>query len=68
YDAPKCHPNTRLGVLDEIMDWLKDIQNDSPRTMWMRGAAGAGKSAIARTIAQMCEDAGRLSSSFFFSR
>ncbi|KAF8959717.1 hypothetical protein BDZ97DRAFT_1644235, partial [Flammula alnicola] len=67
YDAPKCHPNTRLAVLDEIMDWLNDT-NDPHRTMWMRGAAGAGKSAIARTIAQMYEEQGRLSSSFFFSR
>ncbi|KAF8959727.1 hypothetical protein BDZ97DRAFT_1922701 [Flammula alnicola] len=67
YDAPKCHPNTRVAILDEIMAWLDDT-NDSRRAMWMRGAAGAGKSAIARTIAQMCEKQGRLSASFFFSR
>ncbi|KAF8953783.1 hypothetical protein BDZ97DRAFT_1602656, partial [Flammula alnicola] len=67
YDAPKCHPNTRLAILKEIMDWLND--SDEPRhVMWMRGAAGAGKSAIARTIAQMCAERGRLSSSFFFLR
>ncbi|KAF8957412.1 hypothetical protein BDZ97DRAFT_1924663 [Flammula alnicola] len=67
YDAPKCHPNTRLAVLKEILDWLNDT--DEPhRAMWMRGAAGAGKSAIARTISQMCDEQGRLSSSFFFSR
>ncbi|KAF8951068.1 hypothetical protein BDZ97DRAFT_1603703, partial [Flammula alnicola] len=67
YDAPKCHPNTRVAILDEIMAWLDDT-NDTRRAMWMRGAAGAGKSAIARTIAQMCDEQGRLSSSFFFSR
>ncbi|KAF8957404.1 hypothetical protein BDZ97DRAFT_2079214 [Flammula alnicola] len=67
YDAPKCHPNTRVAILDEIMAWLDDA-NDTRRAMWMRGAAGAGKSAIARTIAQMCEEQGRMSSTFFFSR
>ncbi|KAF8957407.1 hypothetical protein BDZ97DRAFT_109806 [Flammula alnicola] len=67
YDAPKCHPNTRVAILDEIMAWLDDT-NDTHRAMWMRGAAGAGKSAIARTIAQMCDEQGRLSASFFFSR
>ncbi|KAF8963319.1 hypothetical protein BDZ97DRAFT_1043745 [Flammula alnicola] len=67
YDAPKCHPNTRVAILDEIMAWLDDT-NDTRRAMWIRGAAGAGKSAIARTIAQMCEKQGRMSSTFFFSR
>ncbi|KAF8952854.1 hypothetical protein BDZ97DRAFT_1646564, partial [Flammula alnicola] len=67
YDAPKCHPHTRVAILDEIMAWLDDT-NDTRRAMWMRGAAGAGKSAIARTIAQMCEKQGRMSSTFFFSR
>ncbi|KAF8959694.1 hypothetical protein BDZ97DRAFT_1639061, partial [Flammula alnicola] len=67
YNAPKCHPNTRVAILDAIMAWLDDT-NDTRRAMWMRGAAGAGKSAIARTIAQMCEKQGRLSASFFFSR
>ncbi|KAF8959729.1 hypothetical protein BDZ97DRAFT_1379930 [Flammula alnicola] len=67
YDAPKCHPNTRVAILDEIMAWLDDT-NDTRRAMWMRGAAGAGKSAIARTIAQLCEQQGRMSSTFFFSR
>ncbi|KAF8961845.1 hypothetical protein BDZ97DRAFT_1702956 [Flammula alnicola] len=67
YGAPKCHPNTRVAILEEIMAWLDDT-NDSRRAMWMRGAAGAGKSAIARTIAQICEEKDRLSSSFFFSR
>ncbi|KAF8957414.1 hypothetical protein BDZ97DRAFT_1737598 [Flammula alnicola] len=49
------------------MAWLDDT-NDPRRAIWMRGAAGAGKSAIARTIAQMCEKQGRMSSTFFFSR
>ena len=34
--------------------------------MWLYGAAGAGKSAIAHTLAEICEDCGWLVASFFF--
>ena len=36
--------------------------------MWVYGPAGSGKSAIAQTIAEMCEDKMILLASFFFSR
>ena len=36
--------------------------------MWVYGPAGAGKSAIAQTIAEMCEEEMLLLASFFFSR
>ena len=35
--------------------------------LWLNGAAGAGKSAIAQTIAELCDEAGVLLASFFFS-
>jgi hypothetical protein len=38
------------------------------RVYWLNGMAGTGKSAIARTMARKCFDAGRLAGSFFFSR
>ena len=34
--------------------------------MWLYGAAGAGKSAIAHTLAEICETCGWLVASFFF--
>jgi len=34
--------------------------------MWLYGAAGAGKSAIAHTLAEICENCGWLVASFFF--
>jgi len=34
--------------------------------MWLYGAAGAGKSAIAHTLAEICETCGWLMASFFF--
>ncbi|KAF4609579.1 hypothetical protein D9613_012239 [Agrocybe pediades] len=36
--------------------------------MWMSGAAGAGKSSIARTVAEQCAREGKLLGCFFFSR
>ena len=36
--------------------------------MWLYGPAGAGKSAIAQTIAELCHDLKLLAASFFFSR
>lgn len=55
FDQPKCHPNTRVAVIQDILDWLDDLE--SPKlVMWVHGAAGAGKSAIAQTIAQILFD------------
>ncbi|KAF8811830.1 hypothetical protein BYT27DRAFT_6437434 [Phlegmacium glaucopus] len=67
FDAPNCHPNTRKAVLAEIMQWIQDIE-ESERVLWLYGSAGAGKSAITQTIAEMCAKLGLLVASFFFSR
>ena len=67
YDPPKCHPNTRIAILEKIMDWVNDLEKVA-LFLWMYGPAGAGKSAIAQTIAEMCYKAGILAASFFFSR
>ena len=50
------------------MDWvMKKIDNDA-FIMWLYGAAGAGKSAIAQSIAELCEELKLLLASFFFFR
>jgi len=67
YDPPKCHPHTRRAVLKKIMDWVKDA-NKVSLILWLYGPAGAGKSAIAQTIAELLEEAGLLAAAFFFSR
>jgi len=67
YDAPKCHPQTRRAVLKKIMNWVKD-PNKIALFLWLYGPAGAGKSAIAQTIAELLEEAGLLAAAFFFSR
>jgi hypothetical protein len=67
YDPPKCHPHTRRAVLKKIIDWVKDA-NKVALFLWLYGPAGAGKSAIAQTIAELLEEAGLLAAAFFFSR
>jgi hypothetical protein len=66
-DSPKCHENTRVVVIEEIMAWVNNSDRQT-RVLWMNGAAGAGKTAIAHTIAEMCYEAGILAASFFCSR
>ncbi|KDR74700.1 hypothetical protein GALMADRAFT_18160, partial [Galerina marginata CBS 339.88] len=70
YDPPKCHPNTRVAVLNKIMDWIHgaDLETRNALIGWLYGPAGSGKSAIARTIAEICAKEGTLVASYFFSR
>ncbi|KAJ7925697.1 hypothetical protein B0H13DRAFT_2568509 [Mycena leptocephala] len=67
YPQPKCHPETRTEILENLHSW--SLQAD-PRSsvLWLHGPAGAGKSAIAQSFCQKLEAEGRLGGSFFFKR
>ncbi|KAF9458829.1 hypothetical protein BDZ94DRAFT_1330905 [Collybia nuda] len=65
-NLPKCHPRTRMAVLNKIRQW--HISDSLPCIMWLYGPAGAGKSAIAQTMAEECRQLHTLAVSFFFSR
>ncbi|KAJ3522897.1 hypothetical protein NMY22_g11686 [Coprinellus aureogranulatus] len=65
-DAPECFPGTRKAVQQSVMGWIRS--NDKTRTMlWLHGPARSGKTAIAGSIAEICEELGILAGSFFFS-
>ncbi|KDR70127.1 hypothetical protein GALMADRAFT_76298, partial [Galerina marginata CBS 339.88] len=68
FDPPKCYPNTRTAILAEIADWIVGKIGWDRYIMWLYGPAGAGKSAITQTIAELCRANGILLASFFFSR
>jgi len=53
--------------LKRIIRWLDDPSNQA-LIMWIFGPAGAGKSAIAQSIADFCFHSDNLAASFFFSR
>ncbi|KIM47080.1 hypothetical protein M413DRAFT_269126 [Hebeloma cylindrosporum] len=50
---PKCHPDTRKEVLDQIMDRIHETHVTS-EFLWIYGPAGAGKTAISGTVAEIC--------------
>ncbi|KAF9053286.1 hypothetical protein BJ165DRAFT_852698 [Panaeolus papilionaceus] len=65
-DEVKCHPGTRTAILQVLFDFANDSEH--PFITWLNGPAGAGKTAIARSLAERCEEAGILAASFFFWR
>ncbi|KAJ6479139.1 hypothetical protein C8R45DRAFT_906354 [Mycena sanguinolenta] len=67
FPQPKCHPETRTKLLDDLREWALD-STTGPAITWVYGPAGAGKSAIMQTLAQQLQDAGRLGACFFFKR
>lgn len=64
---PKCPPGTRTSVQGVIQSWAESISYGN-RIMWLSGPPGAGKSAIAQTMAERWASDHSLAASFFFSR
>ena len=62
----RCLAGTRLGILQEITDWVEE--QDSAQIFWLHGGAGTGKSTISRTVAHDLHERGQLGASFFFKR
>ncbi|RXW14406.1 hypothetical protein EST38_g11450 [Candolleomyces aberdarensis] len=69
-DAPKCHPDTRVAVQDDLYSWIVDgdAESDQPKKMkWVTGPAGTGKTAIMGSLADRCATNGILGATFFFA-
>ncbi|KIL65410.1 hypothetical protein M378DRAFT_76982, partial [Amanita muscaria Koide BX008] len=62
----RCHPGTRENVLNRLRYWI-DNPKAKERIFWLFGPAGAGKSAIAQTIADS-HDRPKVAATFFFFR
>jgi hypothetical protein len=60
-----CLEGTRESLLAHILDWYR---SDARRIFWLNGLAGTGKSALARTVADLAEEQGQLGATFFFTR
>lgn len=67
FPPPKCHPATRKEVIRLITNWLHEVDIDND-ILWLYGPAGAGKSAIAQTIAELIYERRSLAGTFFFLR
>ncbi|EJC99860.1 WD40 repeat-like protein, partial [Fomitiporia mediterranea MF3/22] len=61
-----CLKDTRVEVLNEIMNWV--LSDTTQNILWLHGVAGSGKSTIATTIAERCREMSRLGAFIFFRR
>ncbi|KAJ2918836.1 hypothetical protein MD484_g1622, partial [Candolleomyces efflorescens] len=69
-DAPKCHPETRVAVQNDLYDWILEVDkpSETPRKIkWVTGPAGCGKTAIMGSLAERCAENGVLGATFFFA-
>jgi hypothetical protein len=66
YYVTPCMRGTRQWIIDQIHNWLNDVQ--APNILWLGGGPGAGKSTIASTVVSQLAEMGRLGSSLFFKR
>ncbi|KAJ3520464.1 hypothetical protein NMY22_g12746 [Coprinellus aureogranulatus] len=68
-DAPKCHPETRKAVQENIFGWISHREEEGApqQLLWLTGPAGTGKTAIMGTIADELEQNGQLVASFYFA-
>ncbi|KAF8970583.1 hypothetical protein BDZ97DRAFT_1914481 [Flammula alnicola] len=69
YPPPKCHPNTRKAIVNNIIEWThRSLEINESQMFWLNGPAGVGKTAIAQTVCERLQESHRPSGSFFFSR
>ncbi|KAF9479757.1 hypothetical protein BDN70DRAFT_993210 [Pholiota conissans] len=62
---PKCHPGTRLELLETIKLWVED-PDPSFDVLWLYGTTGVGKTAIAQSMAEWAAEKNRMAGTFFF--
>ncbi|KAF7974594.1 hypothetical protein HWV62_11872 [Athelia sp. TMB] len=62
-----CLPGSRADILSELHEWINRPDGDSaPQLLVLTGAAGCGKTTIARTVAQHYKNMEKLGSAVFF--
>lgn len=67
HPPPRCHPGTREKFRERLMQKFLN-ESDEWKMLWIRGFAGTGKSAVAQSFADSCEEENKLGGSYFFSR
>ncbi|KAF5324388.1 hypothetical protein D9619_011372 [Psilocybe cf. subviscida] len=69
-DDVRCHPGTREIVIGRIEQWRRQASDGvtANRMFWLKGPAGAGKTAIVQTVAESWKWSGIHAANFFFFR
>ncbi|TFK19727.1 hypothetical protein FA15DRAFT_567807, partial [Coprinopsis marcescibilis] len=69
WPPPKCHPKTRKLATSHLLDRAKQRRAERlSSVLWLFAPAGMGKTAIAQTVAELCEEEELLAATFFFHR
>ncbi|KAJ2912895.1 hypothetical protein MD484_g7519, partial [Candolleomyces efflorescens] len=70
-NASKCKEGTQVEVIEDMTTWadgvLDDPDSPAESILWLRGPAGAGKTCILRTVADIYGGKRRLAGVYFFS-
>ncbi|KAJ2915532.1 hypothetical protein MD484_g4879, partial [Candolleomyces efflorescens] len=62
--VPRCHPNTRVAVFEDIMHWLHDNSHQRPLLI-ITGTTGTGKTTVMQTLAERLYPHGQLVATYF---
>ncbi|KAJ7362992.1 hypothetical protein DFH08DRAFT_682995, partial [Mycena albidolilacea] len=64
-----CATNTRVAILEDIMQWLSPQRSNPERICWITGIPGSGKSTLSATIVDKLRREERpVAAQFFISR
>ena len=66
YKPPRCAESTRENILKKLRDWVENSSSNESSLFWLHGGAGAGKSALAQSLAEQMKETNNLAGSFFF--
>ncbi|KAJ3531325.1 hypothetical protein NMY22_g8196 [Coprinellus aureogranulatus] len=64
-DAPKCHPETRKAVQENVFSWIDD--GEPGQLLWLTGPAGSGKTAIMGSVCDKLKETEQLAATFYFT-
>ncbi|KLO10625.1 hypothetical protein SCHPADRAFT_508961 [Schizopora paradoxa] len=65
-DFEACFPGTRVAVLEELKEWVTNLDPLVPNVFWLTGLRQEGKSSIALTIADWAKERAILGACLFF--
>ncbi|KAG8857047.1 hypothetical protein FRB96_005977 [Tulasnella sp. 330] len=63
-----CLEGTRKAALDVIEKWIEDSRHEGKHILWLKAAAGCGKSCVAATVEKRAKASKRLGAAFYFAR
>ncbi|KAJ3572680.1 hypothetical protein NP233_g2926 [Leucocoprinus birnbaumii] len=65
---PRCQRGTRTEYISRVTDWATGRSECHEPVLWMRGAFGVGKTAVAQSCAEELDKMGKLTAALFLSR